>query len=119
HANQAPRSLFSGVLRCAQCETTVSRVSKGEYVYLVCARVNTLGRGAAGHPYQPVRYERIEKLFQQRAAGIIKDAPRTSDEDLEEQIRRRGVTIDALTVMIDELIEELITNKSATVRREG
>jgi DNA invertase Pin-like site-specific DNA recombinase len=114
HANRAVRSLFAGVLKCSRCGSTVSRVSKGEHVYLVCAKANSR---AGTHPYQAVRYTLVEKLFRRWAAGIIADAPRSSDEDLEQQIRQCTVNVDAGDMLVGELLDELVTNKSEAVRR--
>ena len=115
HANQPTRSLFSGVLKCAHDGATVSRVSKGEYVYLICSKANSK---VATHPLQAVRYEEVEKVFRRLAAGIIVDAPRTKDTDLEEQIRQCGVSIDVIDDECRELVRELRTSKSEAVRRE-
>jgi len=114
HANREVRSLFAGVLRCSRCGSTVSRAVKGEHVYLACAKAYSIGT----HPFRTIRYPLVEKLFRQRATGIIKDAPRTSDEDLEEQIRQRRVSADALEVLGDELVQELLDHKSEAVRRK-
>jgi hypothetical protein len=113
HANRAVRSLFAGVLKCSCCGSTVSRVSKGEHVYLVCAKANSR---AGTHPYQTVRYALLEELFRKRAAGIIADAPRTKDMDLEEEIRSCTVNIDVGEILVHELVDELVTNRSDAVR---
>src|SRR5262249_38087965 len=109
HANRTVRSLFSGVLRCSQCGATVSRVSKGEHVYLVCAKANSR---AGTHPYQAVRYALVEKPFRQWAAGIIADAPRTKDTDLEEKIKRCRVNLDGC----EELVHDLVDERSLALR---
>jgi DNA invertase Pin-like site-specific DNA recombinase len=113
HANREVRSLFAGVLRCSRCGSTVSRVTKGAHVYLACAKAYSIGT----HPYQTIRYELAEKVFRRQARGIIKDAPRTNDEDLEQQIRKLGVNIDAGEMLVRELVDELVSNKSEAVRR--
>jgi DNA invertase Pin-like site-specific DNA recombinase len=118
HANQGIRSLFSGVLRCSQCGATVSRACKGEHVYLICARVNSLGVAAGPHPHQPVRYERVESLFRQRARSIVNDAPRTNDTDLEDRIQQCGVDIDAGEDIVRELIEELLEHRNSPAIRQ-
>src|SRR5262249_14871291 len=40
HTRAEGRSIFSGVLKCRHCGGTVTRVSKGDYVYLVCSAAN-------------------------------------------------------------------------------
>jgi DNA invertase Pin-like site-specific DNA recombinase len=44
NANADPASIFAGVLKCARCGGTVTRVAKGTYVYLVCSRAHRKGR---------------------------------------------------------------------------
>jgi DNA invertase Pin-like site-specific DNA recombinase len=116
HANRALKSLFSGVLCCSQCGATVSRVSKGkgEHVYLVCAKAYSR---AGTHQYQAVRYELIEGQFRRWARGIIADAPRSNDEDLEQRIRQCTVNIDAAEMLVGELVEELLDRKSDALRK--
>jgi DNA invertase Pin-like site-specific DNA recombinase len=117
HANQTIRSLFGGVLRCSQCGATVSRAIKGEYAYLICAKVNSLGVAAGPHPHRAVRYDHVEWLFRQRAKGFISDAPRTNDMDLEGQIRECGENIDGMEIVVQDLVEELLEHKSEAVRK--
>jgi hypothetical protein len=45
NATRAPASIFAGVLKCARCGGAVGRVSKGEYVYLVCLKAHTRAKG--------------------------------------------------------------------------
>jgi hypothetical protein len=114
HANQPTKSLFSGMMRCSHDGATVSRVSKGEYIYLICNKANAK---AANHPLQAVRYELVEGTFRRLARGIIANAPRTTDTDLEEQIRQWGVNIDAGEGIVRDLVEELLDNKSPAIRQ--
>jgi DNA invertase Pin-like site-specific DNA recombinase len=44
NAGAAVRSIFSGMLKCRHCGGTVTRVSKGEHVYLVCSTANSKPR---------------------------------------------------------------------------
>jgi DNA invertase Pin-like site-specific DNA recombinase len=43
NSSREPRSIFAGVLKCQYCDGTVTRVTKGEHVYLVCAAANARG----------------------------------------------------------------------------
>jgi hypothetical protein len=113
HANRAVRSLFAGVLKCSRCGSTVSRVSKGDHVYLVCAKANSR---AGTHQYEAVRYALVERAFRGRATGLIADAPRTSDTDLEELIERCRINVDVSEMSVHELVRELVYSKSNAVR---
>jgi DNA invertase Pin-like site-specific DNA recombinase len=93
HANQAIRSLFSGVLRCSRCGATVSRACKGEHVYLICARVNSLGVAAGPHPHRPI------PLFPHPIRSNIANSPsRTGrvDSDAAAGVRRPRLQLLAL-----------------------
>ena len=53
------RSMFAGILKCRHCGGTVTRVSKGKHVYLVCSAANSSSRTCQYEavPYFDVRYE--------------------------------------------------------------
>src|SRR5262249_25833773 len=52
-----PKSIFAGLLRCAHCGGTVTRMTKGDNnVYLICSRANR----KVTCKYQAVRYEDVE-----------------------------------------------------------
>jgi len=115
HANRETQSMFSGVLKCARCGGTVSRVSKGEHVYLVCATANAK---AGTCRYQAVRYADLEAIFRTQVGDIVAQAPRGKDtEELECEIRNQGGTLDALEDAARESVDELRTNRSEAVRR--
>jgi hypothetical protein len=92
----------------------MSRVLKHKHTYLACAKAYSTGV----HPYQTIRYPLVEKLFRQWAKGIIQDAPRTNDTDLEEQIRWCGVNIDAGEDIVRELVEELLEHRNSPAIRQ-
>ena len=57
NAKQAPKSIVSGIVFCATCGHAVTRVAKGDYVYLVCSRANMRAEGC---DYKAVRYDTVE-----------------------------------------------------------
>lgn len=75
NADVAPKSIFAGVMKCARCGGTITRISKGEYVYLVCAKAHA----KAGCKYEAVPYQMLEQRFVEVADGIIDEAPRGKD----------------------------------------
>jgi Recombinase/Recombinase zinc beta ribbon domain len=114
HPNREPQSIFSGVLKCARCGGTVSRVSNGDHVYLVCASANS----RAGCRYQAVPYGDMEDLFRTRAEHIIENAPRGKDTvTLEKNIADLRAAVDGLEDAARDLVEELRTNSGEAVRR--
>lgn len=87
NAKQPPKSIVSGIIFCATCGHAVTRVAKGDYVYLVCSRANMRAEGC---DYKAVRYDTVDKALRGNARHLIKDAP-------------RGKTTTALEKQIDEL----------------
>ena len=43
NAGKVTSSIFAGLVKCARCGGTVTRLSKGEYVYLVCSKAHAKG----------------------------------------------------------------------------
>ena len=116
HANRPPQSMFSGVLKCSRCDGTVSRISKGAHVYLVCATANAK---AGTCKYQAVRYADVEEVFRAHAEAICADAPRGKDtSDIEADIDNQRALMDRLEDDARELADELLTNRSNAVRRK-
>lgn len=84
NAKQPPKSIVAGIVFCATCGHTVTRVSKGDYIYLVCSRANMR---AGGCDYRAVRYDTVEQALRENARRLIKEAPRgQSTAALEKQI---------------------------------
>ena len=73
NARHDPKSIVAGIMRCATCGNAVTRVSKGDYIYLVCSRANMR---AAGCKYLAVPYAAIETALQENAGWLIEEAPR-------------------------------------------
>ena len=73
NARQPPKSIVSGIVFCATCGHAVTRVAKGDYVYLVCSRAN-MRAGACD--YKAVRYDAVEEALRSGVRKLIKEAPR-------------------------------------------
>jgi DNA invertase Pin-like site-specific DNA recombinase len=73
YARHDPKSIVAGITRCATCGNVVTRVSKGDYVYLVCSRANMR---AAGCKYLAVPYSNVETALRDNAGWLIEEAPR-------------------------------------------
>jgi DNA invertase Pin-like site-specific DNA recombinase len=110
NAAAEPKSIFAGLLRCAHCGGTVTRMSKGEgNVYLICSRANR----RLGCKYQAVRYEDAERALLENATAIMQDAPRgRQTEDIDAEI----ANLDAVEATLDGdarfLVDELILDKN-------
>jgi DNA invertase Pin-like site-specific DNA recombinase len=114
NAGGAIKSVFAGILKCAHCGGTVTRVAKANHVYLVCSLANR----KAGCVHQAVRYNDVEQALRQKAKTVIEDAPRgLSDEDTEAKIARLDNGVGVLEDEAQELADELIIERSTTVRQ--
>jgi len=83
-AGHAPKSIVAGLTHCATCGHAATRVSKGDYVYLVCSRANMR---ADGCKYLAVPYSLVEDALRTNAKDLVAHAPRgKSTAALEKQI---------------------------------
>jgi DNA invertase Pin-like site-specific DNA recombinase len=115
NARQPPKSIVSGIVFCATCGHAVTRVAKGDYVYLVCSRANMR---AGEHPYQAVRYDTVEKALKENARSLIREAPRgKSTTALEKEIEEHQANANRVAVWVDELIDLAARNRSPTADR--
>lgn len=114
HVDTPPKSIFSGLIRCARCGGSVVRVAKGQYSYLVCAEAHQ----RAGCKYLAVRYENAEEPFVHRLRFVGDWAPRGTDTaQIEAEIERLAQNIEAGQNIAEELLDEAVTEKSETARR--
>lgn len=103
NARQPPKSIVSGIAFCATCGHAVTRVAKGDYVYLVCSRANMKAEGCT---YKAVRYDTVEKALRANAHWLIKEAPRgKSTTALERKIEELQGNANRVAVWVDELID--------------
>ncbi len=115
NAAVAPASIFAGVLKCAHCGGAVTRVSKGEYVYLVCSKANRKGTGAC--KYEAVRYEDVELALRRNARTIIQDAPRGPETaELESEIANLDIVVSLIADEARDIADELMLEKSDVLR---
>jgi Recombinase zinc beta ribbon domain/Recombinase len=119
HADNAPKSVFAGLLRCARCGDTVIRVVKsskvrGRYVYLVCSKAHA----RAGCEYAAMRYHDAEKRIIETVKVLVEEAPRGRDTaDIEAEIKNLDAGYDVLVDQARELADIAATEKSDAARR--
>ena len=115
NAGTEPASIFAGVLRCIHCGGLVTRVAKGEHVYLVCSRANRKGTRACR--YLAVPYENVESAVRLNAREIVRYAPRGLEtREIEEEIEQLEMDLDIVGEQGRELADELIQEESEIVR---
>ncbi len=113
NAGAEPRSIFAGLMKCGHCGQTVTRVTKGEHVYLVCTRANA----KAGCRYQTLRYSHVEERFCEMAEWLVDEAPRGRDtSELEQQIANMTGLEFALEDETKDLADLAIEQKSTAAR---
>jgi hypothetical protein len=106
-------SLVAGVAKCARCGGSIIRVSKGDYVYLLCSRAHA----KAGCEYQAVHYREVEDALRLNADALIEEAPRgSSTEDLEREIVGLDLRLDDMKDDARDLLRELREARSPTIR---
>ena len=119
HADNTPKSVFAGLLRCARCGDTVIRVVKsskarGRYVYLVCSKAHA----RAGCEYLAARYDYAESALARNAKRIVEEAPRGRDTaEIEAEIQLKKNLVWALVDQAEELADIAATEKSEAARR--
>jgi DNA invertase Pin-like site-specific DNA recombinase len=109
------RSIFAGVLKCQHCGGTVTRVNKGEHVYLVCSAAH----GKAGtHRYESVPYLDAEREMCRIARSVLDDAPRGNDTaEMDAKIEQLKVAVDAGENIVNELLDISIGDRSRAARQ--
>jgi DNA invertase Pin-like site-specific DNA recombinase len=115
NAGAEPRSIFAGVMKCAYCGGTVTRMPKGEHVYLVCTKAHAKG----GCRYQAVRYHDAEARVREIADWIVDTAPRgRSTAELEQQIESLSAAAWALAEDENDFADEWQAVKTEAARRK-
>jgi DNA invertase Pin-like site-specific DNA recombinase len=115
NAGRITASMFAGVIKCARCSGTVTRLSKGEYVYLVCSKAHAKG----GCKYLAVPYGAVEQALTDNLDALIEDAPRGRDtEELELQIRGLDEHVSELGEEARALLDDWLETRSPTIRQE-
>jgi Resolvase, N terminal domain/Recombinase/Recombinase zinc beta ribbon domain len=115
HAGAELKSLLAGVLKCKACGSSVVRVSKGGYTYLVCSRANARAHGC---PYQAIRQDAFEGWMAEQMPDIIHDAPRgKSTAALDRQIAKLQAAADQMENETVELARLAAEERSVAARK--
>jgi DNA invertase Pin-like site-specific DNA recombinase len=115
NARQAPKSIVSGIVFCATCGHAVTRVAKGDYVYLVCSRANMRAEGC---DYKAVRYDTVEQALRGNARQLIKEAPRgQSTASLEKKIDALQNNADGAETQMSDLAELIARERGSPEAR--
>jgi hypothetical protein len=116
NAEGPARSIFAGIMKCQHCGGTVTRVNKGEWVYLVCSAAH--GKSGTCH-YESVPYLQAVTAFQRSLRRTMDTAPRGNDTaGIERRIEQLQVELDAGENRINELLDLSISDKSRRAREE-
>lgn len=103
NANAPVRSIFAGVMKCQHCDGTVTRVNKGEHVYLVCS---TAHAKAGTHPYESVPYDQAVRAFKRDLHRTLDSAPIGKDTgELEREIEDTRLNVGAAEDAVNEWVE--------------
>jgi DNA invertase Pin-like site-specific DNA recombinase len=112
NASRAVTSLVAGIAKCAHCGGSIIRVSKGDYVYLVCSRAHA----KAGCKYQAVHYCDVEEALRANIDTLFEEAPRGSaTDDLQEQITALDLQLSDMKDDAKELLREFRRTRSPTI----
>ncbi|MGY3486107.1 DNA invertase Pin-like site-specific DNA recombinase [Bradyrhizobium sp. USDA 4011] len=115
NAKAPVRSIFAGVMKCQHCAGTVTRVNKGDHVYLVCSAAHAK---AGTHPYESVPYPQAVSAFKAGLKRTLDTAPRGKDTaGVDAKIEQLKVEIDAGEDAVNELLELAISDKSTAARQ--
>lgn len=114
NAERAIASIVAGVAKCL-CGSTVTRISKGRWVYLGCTRAHA-ARGLCDMPN--VRYADVLEALQRDRASFVSDAPGGAEtEELDRAIHNLDAGTDVLADECRELVDEIASgNRSDEVR---
>jgi DNA invertase Pin-like site-specific DNA recombinase len=115
HATEPAKSVVSGIAFCATCGHAITRVSKGDYVYLVCSRANMR---AGVCKYLATPYSTVADTLKENAHRLVSEAPRgKSTTALERQIDALQANADEAENRAFNLADQLARERSETVRR--
>lgn len=106
-------SLFSGLSKCSKCGSTVVRLSKGEYVYLVCSRAHAKGTCE----YKAVPYGEVESAVIENWSALVDEAPRGADTaEVEADILSTDEALSALRDASMALTDDFVETRNPTFR---
>ncbi len=108
------RSIFAGVMKCQHCGGAVTRVNKGEHVYLVCSAAH--GKSGTCH-YESVPYQQAVEAFKRGLYVTMSNAPRGNDTtELDAKIEQMQVDIDVEEDHVNKLVDFTVVNDSSAAR---
>jgi hypothetical protein len=109
NAGKVTSSIFAGVVKCGRCGGTVTRLSKGDYVYLVCSKA---------HAKADCKYNgAVEETLKANIDRLIDDAPRGKNtEESELQIRGLDEEVSTLGEEAQALLDEWLETRSPSIR---
>ena len=114
NAKAPVRSIFAGVMKCRHCDGTVTRINKGEHVYLVCSAAHAK---AGTHPYESVPYMEAVDAFMRGLGTTLDSAPRGNDTaQMDAEIEALQINVDAGEIIVGELLDTVISDKSRAAR---
>jgi DNA invertase Pin-like site-specific DNA recombinase len=103
------QSIFAGVMKCQHCGGTVTRVNKGDHVYLVCSAAHAKSGTCK---YESVPYAQAVEAFKRPLRSTLDNAPRGNDTaQMDKDIEQLQVEIDAGENAVNELVELHIADK--------
>ncbi|WP_161850999.1 recombinase family protein [Bradyrhizobium sp. CCBAU 051011] len=115
NAKAPVRSIFAGLAKCQHCGGTVTRVNKGEHVYLVCSAAHA---NAGTCKYESVPYHDAEVEMRRVIHQVLDAAPRGNDTaEMDAKIEQMRAAIDVGEDRVRELLELTITDKSRAARQ--
>lgn len=101
-------------MRCQHCDGTVTRVNKGDHVYLVCSAAHAK---AGTHRYESVPYLQAVRAFKHSLRLTLDTAPRGNDTgEIEGKIEQLKVEVDAGEERVNELLELTISDRSRAAK---
>jgi DNA invertase Pin-like site-specific DNA recombinase len=115
NAKRPVRSIFAGLMKCQHCGGTVTRVNKGDHVYLVCAAAHAK---AGTCRYESVPYADAVVTFKNYLAWTLGSAPRGNNTaEMDTRIEGLRGEVDASEDIIRELLDLTISDKSRAARQ--
>jgi DNA invertase Pin-like site-specific DNA recombinase len=117
NTNAPVRSMFAGVLKCQYCGGTVTRVNKGEHVYLVCSAAH--GRSGTCK-YESVPYLDAVNAFRSGLGQTLGSAPHGNNTaDIDDKIERLQEGLDVGEERVSRLVELTISDKNSFAAKQA
>lgn len=116
NATAPVKSIFAGVMKCRHCDGTITRVNKGDHVYLVCSAAHAK---AGTHPYESVPYQQALDAFLRGLKMTMQEAPRGSNTaEMDARIEQLQADAVAGEMRARGLLEVRIADKSQQARED-